>query len=273
MRDTINSALRLVFGHEGGYSNRKTDRGGPTKYGITKATLEAARGRPVSNEDVKALTLDEAVQIYARSYWVQSGGDALPAGLDYAAFDFGVNSGPNRAVKVLQQALGVTPDGWVGEKTLAAVSTYPGGTEQLIRDYCEARMRFLRAIKGPQGWAANGRGWTIRVTGKDPKGEWKDQPGVIGNAIALAQGAITEDDTPSTYEGAPEGGDAKGEPKASSPWFDPGVLLPGLGGLLGSVGALFSGSGPVQWALAGAILIAVGVGAWLVVGKLKQVRP
>ncbi|WP_245424264.1 hypothetical protein [Sinorhizobium sp. BJ1] len=51
-------------------------------------------------------------------------------------------------------------------------------------------MRFLRSLTNAKtGFPVNGRGWTIRVTGKDPKGEWKDQPGVLGNALRLAADA------------------------------------------------------------------------------------
>ena len=281
MRETLPIALRLMFGHEGGYSNRKTDAGGPTKYGITHKTLAAHLGKPsVSAERVQAMTLAEAETIYRKSYWAQSGGDVLPKGLDYAAFDFGVNSGPSRAVKKLQEVLkaaGVYTgkiDGWIGEGTLRGVADYPNGVEQLIADYCAARMRFLRGIKGPTGWSANGRGWTIRVTGEDPKGQWKPQPGVVGNALKLARGEFDAvKDAPQDYEGAPEGGDAKAEPKPSNPWLDPGVIFSGAGGILGSLGALFSGTGPVQWALAIAILVAVAVGGVLLVKKLSTVQP
>ena len=275
MRETLGVALRLMFGHEGGYSNRKTDSGGPTKYGITHKTLAAHLGKPsVAAERVQALTLAEAETIYRKSYWVQSGGDVLPKGLDYAAFDFGVNSGPHRAVKVLQKVLGVAQDGWIGEKTLAAVADYDNGLEQLITDYCEARMKFLRGIKGPQGWSANGRGWTIRVTGEDPKGEWKAQPGVLGNALKMAAKEFEAvKDAPQDYDGAPEGGDAKAEPTPKNPWTDPGVILSGAGSVIGGAGALFSGMGPIQWALAGAILIAAGAGAFLLVRKLAKVQP
>lgn len=274
MRQTLATSLKLAFGSEGGYSNRKTDKGGPTKYGITASTLAAWRNvARVSNEDVRGLTLDEAAQIYSTNYWRQSGGDDLPAGLDYAAFDFGINSGPNRAVKVLQQVIGVPADGWIGAKTLAAVNAYPGGVEKLIRDYCDARMTFLRQIKGPTGWVANGRGWTIRVTGKDPRGEWKDQPGVIGNALSLAAGTHVEDGTLPSVEGAPEGGDAKAIPPAPKSWLDPGVILSSISGILGPLGVVFSGSGPVQWALAAGIVIVAAAGAYLLVTKLKAVLP
>lgn len=275
MRETLGVALRLCFGSEGGYSNRKSDAGGPTKFGITAKTLAAHLGKPsVSAERVQALTLTEAETIYRKSYWAQSGGDVLPKGLDYAAFDFGVNSGPHRAVKVLQKVLGVTQDGWIGEKTLAAIADYPNGLEQLITDYCDARMAFLRKLGGPQGFSANGRGWTIRVTGTDPLGKWKQQPGVIGNALKMARGEFEPiADAPHDYDGAPEGGDAKAEPKAKNPWLDPGVIFSGAGSILGSLGALFAGTGPVQWALAVAIIGAAGVGAFIIVRKLSKAQP
>lgn len=274
MRETLGVALRLMFGHEGGYSNRKTDSGGPTKYGITHKTLAAHLGKPsVSAERVQAMTLAEADAIYRKSYWAQSGGDVLPKGLDYAAFDFGVNSGPSRAVKTLQKVLGVKQDGWIGEQTLAKVKAYPGGVAGLIVAYCKARMAFLMRLPGKQGWASNGRGWTIRVTGKDPKGEWPAELGVVGNALKMAEGEFEAvKDAPTDYDGAPEGGDAKAEPAPEKPWYDPGVLIQSGTGILGAAAALFSGSGPAQWALAGAILIGVGVGAYFLIKKISKVQ-
>lgn len=187
-RETLPEALRLMFGHEGGYSNSKSDPGGPTKYGITHRTLAAHRGVPsVTAAQVKALTLKEAEEIYRRSYWTQSGGDLLPAGLDYAAFDYGVNSGPARAVKSLQKVVGVTQDGIVGGQTVAAVLAYKGGVQALIRAYCDERMRFLRGLKT---WGSFGRGWTIRVTGKDPKGQYKAQPASSGAMVAPIRAPI-----------------------------------------------------------------------------------
>ncbi len=188
---TLPTALKLIFGHEGGYSNRSTDRGGPTKYGITLATLSAHRGRKLTAADVKKLTLPEAETIYRKSYWTQAGGDILPVGLDYACFDFGINSGPARGNRVLQQVVGTAPDGIIGVKTLDAVNKYPGGIENLIRDYCAARMRYLESLTDKnKGFPVNGRGWTIRVTGVDPKKEYAPKPGVIGEALDLARGHV-----------------------------------------------------------------------------------
>lgn len=63
------------------------------------------------------------------------------------------------------------------------------------------------------------------------------------------------------------GVDAKpvGEPiatKENISWF---------AGILATLGAVFSGTGPIQWALAAVIVIAFGIGAWLFISK--RLRP
>lgn len=260
-RETLPEALRLMFGHEGGYSNNKSDPGGPTKYGITHRTLAAHRGVPsVTAAQVKALTLKEAEEIYRRSYWTQSGGDLLPTGLDYAAFDYGVNSGPSRAVKSLQKVVGVTQDGIVGGQTVAAVERYPGGVQALIRAYCDERMRFLRGLKT---WGSFGRGWTIRVTGKDPKGQYKAQPGVVGNALRMAAGA-------QTVEAAKVEPAGKANPADRSVTDivkqEPSLVV----SLLSALGAFAAGAGPVQWALAAAVVAGIGYGLYRLVQRERS---
>lgn len=273
-RETLPVALDLMFGHEGGYSNSKTDSGGPTKYGVTHKTLAASRGvKSVTASEVKALTLAEATKIYQRSYWGQSGGDVLPAGLDYAAFDFGVNSGPTTAVRKLQTVLvakGVYAgkvDGHIGEQTIAAIAAYPGGARMLIIDYCDERMRYLRSLGGGQGFKANGRGWTIRVTGKDPLKKWKDQPGVVGNALRLTR---TKGPAPVIVD-APVEAQAKADTKSTGlPEIlkKPEAWGP-LSGLVTAMGAIAAGSGPLQWALALALVAGVGVGVWCFVRRVR----
>ncbi|QPC43482.1 glycoside hydrolase family 108 protein [Kaustia mangrovi] len=259
-RSTLSDALRLMFGHEGGYVNDPKDPGGPTKYGVTLATLAAHRGRKVTAADVRNLTLSEARIIYRKSYWKQSGGDLLPRGLDYAVFDFGVHSGPATAVKVLQRLVGVSQDGIVGIQTVDAVRRYKGGLRELIDDYCNARLAYLRSLRG---WRRYARGWTVRVTGIDPKGEWRAQRGVRGNAHALAGGVATAS---SHVQPTP-----KARPEDVS--FTHVVTRPEawgpLGGLVSAMGAIASGSGPVQIALAIGMVGAVGVGLWYAVRRIR----
>lgn len=274
MRENLDDALKLMFGDEGGYVNRKSDSGGPTKYGITHKTLAAHRGvKSVSADQVKALTLNEAEAIYRQSYWGPSGGDVLPAGLDYAAFDFGVNSGPITAVKKLQKTVGVPEDGWIGPKTLNAVKSYPGGVAALIVAYCEERMNYLRSLKSRKtGFPVNGRGWTIRVTGKDPEGKWAPRPGVVGHALEMAKSGranVTSVKSSMPAEVQDEAV-AKAEPK-TNPWLTPEMVTTVGGGVAASGGTvLASGADPIRIATAIGIVAAVALGAFFIYRRLKK---
>lgn len=198
MRSNRDLVIGYVFGDEKGFVNRpETDAGGATNMGITQKTLSAWRGRPCTVEDVRRLTRREAFDIYASEYWNPIRGDDLPSGLDYSLFDSCVTSGANRTGRILQQTLvdaggknvdgsPINVDGNIGKQTLYAISQYPGGTIALIRAFCEARMEFMRGLKGKKGFPSNGRGWTIRVTGVDPKGQWKSVPGVVGISVKMA---------------------------------------------------------------------------------------
>lgn len=281
MKENLEKSLQLVFGHEGGYVNARTDRGGPTKYGITLGTLELAWGRKLTADDVKRLTLKQAASIYRSMYWNQIGGDLLPAGLDYMTFDYGVNSGQTRAVKYLQKVLAANGsyrmaiDGHMGPGTLTAIKNYPGGIITLLHDYTEERMRFLRQIKGPQGFSANGRGWTIRVTGKDPKKQWKDQPGVIGHAIEMHRAAYTPHEV--AYVPAESVGISLPEDQVAAKPSSSGIvdvlkspeLLTGIGtGITGLVG-LASDMPVIQYAIAALLVGGGALLGYLLLRRLK----
>src|SRR3712207_9421373 len=79
--------------------------------GITQATLARWRGEPVTAEDVRALTEEEAREIYSAGHWNPLRCDALPPGLDLMFFDFGVNAGPGASARLLQRALAVRANG------------------------------------------------------------------------------------------------------------------------------------------------------------------
>lgn len=184
MLANLTTALRLSTGHEGGYSNHPKDPGGPTNHGITQGTLSAFLGRRATIDDVKNLSLKTAASIYVKQYWRPINGDELPSGLDYAVFDFYINSG-KPAITILQEVVGAAPDGVVGLKTMNAIRDYiaRNSINRLIDAYCEARMKYLRKLKT---FKTFGRGWTIRVTGIDPNKKWAPALGVIGEAKRIA---------------------------------------------------------------------------------------
>jgi lysozyme family protein len=156
------TCLAQVLRHEGGYVDHPADPGGATNMGITHRTL--ARWRQVSpwwdlpKAAVKALTRGEAGAIYRALYWNACRARDLPDGIDLAVFDYAVNSGPDRAVRTLQAALGVVVDGQVGPLTLAAAGR--ADARQVINALCDRRLGFLKALST---FPIFGRGWTSRV--------------------------------------------------------------------------------------------------------------
>lgn len=158
MKANLAPSLTMIFGSEGGYTNDPADSGGPTKFGITVATLAAWRKAPQTADDVKALTLDEAQAILATEYAAPIRFDDLPAGVDYCVLDFAVNSGPATAAKHLQSIVGATVDGAIGAKTLAGVQSME--CTELIDMLCDNRLTFMRSLSN---WQTFGKGWTARV--------------------------------------------------------------------------------------------------------------
>ena len=161
MRFNYDKSLKAVLVHEGGYVNHPDDPGGATNRGITQKVYDAYRQRiGLGVRSVKLLADDEMKAIYRKQYWETVKGDDLPAGIDYCVFDFGVNSGPSRAIKYLQTALGVDPDGIIGQITLRAAEE--ADPRVIINAICDRRMEFLRGL---ETFGTFGRGWTARVAG------------------------------------------------------------------------------------------------------------
>jgi lysozyme family protein len=127
---TVKDIIDGVIRREGStYTNRRADRGGPTKFGVTQQTLAAYRGHPVTAADVEQLTESEARAIYLQLFVVAPGFDRIPHdGIRAFVVDWGVNSGQARATRWLQRALGYPKariDGVLGPQTLQSIATAP----------------------------------------------------------------------------------------------------------------------------------------------------
>lgn len=154
----FDECLAVILRHEGGYVDHPNDPGGATNMGITHKTLSEWRGVAVSKRDVEALSVAEAGAIYRANCWNAIRCDDLPAGVDLAVFDFGVNSGTSRSAKILQGLVGATVDGKIGPETIGKVSAVSAG--HLVESICDQRLAFL---KGLSIWPTFGTGWTRRV--------------------------------------------------------------------------------------------------------------
>lgn len=161
MRQNYAEALHAVLKHEGGYVNHPKDPGGATNKGITQGTYDSYRvSQGSQRRSVKLLETSELNAIYKSRYWDAIKGDDLPSGIDYAVFDFAVNSGPTRAARYLQSVLQQPQDGWVGPGTLkAAKASLPSA---VINKLCDNRLAFLQRL---DTWPTFGKGWAARVGG------------------------------------------------------------------------------------------------------------
>jgi len=159
VKENFLQCFALVLKNEGGYVDNPADPGGATNLGCTKATWEAWVGHPVTKDDIKALTPNDVMPLYKAKYWDTIKGDDLPEGVDYAVFDYAINSGPSRAAKALQSVLSVTVDGQIGAATLRALET--SNPREVATAVCEARLSFLQSLPT---YANFGKGWSRRVS-------------------------------------------------------------------------------------------------------------
>lgn len=152
-------ALSLVLKHEGGWADHPKDPGGATMKGVTLANFRRFVKPKATKDDLRKITDQQIATVYRRHYWDAVSGAELPDGIDFAVFDFAVNSGPSRAAKYLQKVVGVPQDGKIGPATIKASRAVLPAT--VIHKLCDDRMAFLRRLPT---WPTFGKGWSRRVT-------------------------------------------------------------------------------------------------------------
>jgi len=137
--------IKIISGHEGGYVNDPTDRGGETYKGIARKRNPAWHGWSIIdryNKNVSLMNADPELQnevlfFYKREYWDKVAGDHI-TDQDVAneLFDIAVNMGHNTAGKFVQHALNllnknaklwndIAEDGIIGLGTLGILNNAP----------------------------------------------------------------------------------------------------------------------------------------------------
>ena len=108
----LNKAFDILMKLEGGATivSNPLDNGGLTKYGISQAAYP--------NLNIQDLTEETAKGIYGTDYWNKVQCSKLKSELQYTVFDTAVNMGVTNAIKILQEAAGVSVDGVLGPETI-----------------------------------------------------------------------------------------------------------------------------------------------------------
>ncbi len=166
----VDTLIDDVLRREGGYVNHAVDRGGPTNFGITQATLSGWLGRPATAADVEDMSPITAREIYRKQYFLAPGYDAIPdPALQALVFDFAVNSGSGAATKALQMALqkmGLYPgaiDGAIGPQTRQGLRGVTNWPELYFRVKCERYELYLRFIGRDPAQVVFATGWANRM--------------------------------------------------------------------------------------------------------------
>lgn len=152
MTERVRVIAREIVQREGGYVNDPDDPGGATNFGVTIATarrlgLDKTGDGRVTEQDVRALTREDAEQVYLDHYYLSPNIDHLPEALQASVFDMYVNAG-NRAVKLLQNLVSrmgfpATEDGVIGAQTVAAVdAAFRAAPDHIVDAYGIARRNF-----------------------------------------------------------------------------------------------------------------------------------
>ncbi len=147
--NNFETAVNLTLEKEGILSDHKDDAGGLTKYGISQAAYPGL--------DIASLTKADAIAIYKRDYWDKAQCEEIPYPLDIMLFDTAVNHGVTKAVKILQESLGITADGIIGQETRAAARQAKNSI------YTVFMINRLYAYTEAKSWPTFREGWKNRL--------------------------------------------------------------------------------------------------------------
>ena len=184
----------IIAKHEKGYQDDQDDEGNylynvvkkgnrkvrnykgfiGTKFGISANALQANRRNPITTDDMKNLTEEEAIEIYMKDYVAPAKITKLPVGLQKNVLDASINHGHKKAIKMLQDAIkakakskGMTikenefkSDGIYGRQTESFLKMFPVSNN----DYVDARKtEYNRIISKKPSQQKFKKGWMKRA--------------------------------------------------------------------------------------------------------------
>ena len=156
----------FILRWEGGFVNDKDDLGGATNMGVTLATYRSVFGSKKTVNDLKRMTRVQWSVIFKKFYWDKWEADNIKdQNVANILVDWLWCSG-SYGIKIPQRVLGVSADGIVGSKTIAAINARDG--RELFDTIKQERKDYIDRIcqTRPQNKTFT-KGWLNRINSLD----------------------------------------------------------------------------------------------------------
>lgn len=157
----FDKSFKFVMDLEGGYKLHKNPTEETNTYaGIYRAAHPSWEGWIFIDEGLNP-PVDLVKNFYKEEFW-----NKLPIRNEIVRamlFEYGVNAGIGKAVKLLQKIVGTTVDGALGPKTEAATLAVP--VDQLVDKYTIAKVEMYTGLANgnPRKYNLYLRGWMNRA--------------------------------------------------------------------------------------------------------------
>ena len=134
----------FILRWEGGFVNDKADLGKQTNKGVTLSTYRSVFGKNKTVSDLKKITDEQWEFIFKKFYWDKWKADNIKdQNVANILVDWLWCSG-SYGIKIPQRVLGVSVDGIVGSKTIAAINARDG--RELFDTIKQERKDFIDRI-------------------------------------------------------------------------------------------------------------------------------
>ena len=156
----------FILRWEGGYINDQADLGKQTNKGVTLSTYRSVFGKNKTVSDLKKITYEQWEFIFKKFYWDKwKADDIKDQNVANILVDWIWCSG-SYGIKIPQRVLGVSVDGIVGSKTIAAINARDG--RELFDTIKQERKDYIDRIchTRPQNKKFK-KGWLNRINSLD----------------------------------------------------------------------------------------------------------
>ena len=164
MKENWKVSMFHVLKDEGGYGERSSEPGGAVNKGVTFEAFKfycKKKNLPEPTfDDLKAISVETAMEVFRGQYADLIHFDELPHGSDYCMLDSAINNGPGGSIRFLQRALELPITGKFDAVTLEKAKAMDA--TELVNKFCDIRLKIQKTFKNynyPTGHKGKTYGW------------------------------------------------------------------------------------------------------------------